>query len=278
MERPRILDRAFVALLILVSFSGVAQQVAFPTFTYVKPRSKKVVSMGSYLTDLRGWEKRQGPNATYRPPAYLWNAYLQIVVFSLCRHTLATNSLLMVYCAGKWKWFFTVGLLWCSGLAFSQTANTANKPPTLLDGTSWETKLRLVYREPDYHTTIITVRFRISKTGMLDSLEVNGGPASQRDSLRNQLTRLNGKWKPQLAKGKPVLSKWMCFRWYINGYYGVPMGCNKEVWDQITAAYEREESLYHCTSAWNKPYTCRTNFIEGVDYFWYSPFYSIVKR
>lgn len=180
--------------------------------------------------------------------------------------------------ATRGKWWLMISLIWCSMLAFSQNANTANKPPTLLDGTNWEGKLRLVYSEPDYHTSIITVRFRISKTGMLDSLEVNGGPAIQRDSLRNQLTRLNGKWKPQVSKGKPVMSKWMCFRWYSNGYYGYPIGCTKEVWEEITAAYDREESLFQCTVDLNKPYTCRTYFIEGADYFWYPPFYSVIKR
>ncbi|WP_375444839.1 hypothetical protein [uncultured Fibrella sp.] len=184
----------------------------------------------------------------------------------------------MEYVASTWKWWFTVGLLWCSDLAFSQTANTANKPPTLRDGTSWEAKIRLWYREANDHTSIITVRFRISKTGLLDSLQIDGGPAVEKDSIRSQLVRLNGKWKPQLSKGKPVLSKWMCFRWYISGFYGAATGCEAAVGNEIKAAYDREESLYQCTSSWDKPYTCRTYFIEGADYFWFPPFYSYIQR
>jgi hypothetical protein len=178
----------------------------------------------------------------------------------------------MGYVVTRWSCAFFC--LWCSSLTFSQTPNTANKPPTLLDGTKWEGKIRLWYREADYHTSVITVRFRISKTGTLDTLQIDGGPAIEKDSIRSQLMRLNGKWKPQISKGKPVLSKWMCFRWYISGFYGSVTGCTKDVWEGVKASYDREESLYQCTSSWDKPYTCRTYFIEGTDYFWFPPMYS----
>ncbi|MEZ0485327.1 hypothetical protein [Fibrella aquatica] len=36
----------------------------------MEPRSKKVVSMGSYLTDLRGWGKSAGPRCYYSISSY----------------------------------------------------------------------------------------------------------------------------------------------------------------------------------------------------------------
>lgn len=175
-------------------------------------------------------------------------------------------------------WLMLCLLLQSLSSVYSQSANTANMPPKLANGEKWEGKLRLVYTESDSHFSVITVRFHINEKKDLDSLQVDGGPQLQKDSLRNQLKKLDGKWKLQSANGKPIKSKWLCFRWYISGFYGPSEDTQRQIWHEMKAAYTREESLFNCTSAWNKPYVCQTPFIEGHDYFWFPPFYSEVVR
>jgi hypothetical protein len=165
-------------------------------------------------------------------------------------------------------------LIGLTGHAYCQQKNSVPAPPSLLSGKNWESIPLLVYREPDDHSSIITIRFRINSMGLLDTLEVEGGPQVQKDSLRSQLLRLNGKWKPQQNDGRPVTSKWMVLRWYVSGFYGAASGCEGARWNEMKAAYRREAGLFDCSGGLGKPYQCRTYVIEGTDYFLFPPFYS----
>ncbi|WP_375444840.1 hypothetical protein [uncultured Fibrella sp.] len=55
---------------LLFPSEGISQKVVPPTFNYVEPRSKKVVSMGFYLTDWRQRERPMGPKCLHSLSSY----------------------------------------------------------------------------------------------------------------------------------------------------------------------------------------------------------------
>jgi len=148
-------------------------------------------------------------------------------------------------------------------LTFGQTT-----PPHLKDKRQPGVSLYAGFRQKKDSATVVTVKFKLTETGFLDTLLVSpNAPKDYYTILHKQLVALNGKWQPQLENGKPVPSKWFIYRHYVMG----PNGPNDSAWKQVKDAYQRDYELFRCMNNPKRPLNCLTPFIEGPDFFLFPP-------
>ncbi|GAB3507918.1 hypothetical protein GCM10027341_43160 [Spirosoma knui] len=122
-------------------------------------------------------------------------------------------------------------------------------------------------QEPD-SATVVTVKFKISETGFLDTLVVSGNvPKGYYETIQKQLIDLNGKWVPQQSQGKAEKSKWLIYRQYVVG----PTNTKGGVWTEVERAYKRDYELFRCQHNPKRSIDCLTTYVEGPDFFLFPP-------
>lgn len=157
-------------------------------------------------------------------------------------------------------------------LLISHHSIAQNRPPVLKNGQALGSYLLLGYRAPVDSFTVIIVKFRLSVGGFLDTLYIsNNAPAAFVKSTREQLSKLDGEWKPQFINGKPAKSKWLISRYYVRGFRESIDSCIKRREEELFDAYKREEELFSCTHKEGAPRKCMIDYIEGYDYYLYPP-------
>ncbi|QIP15788.1 hypothetical protein G8759_25735 [Spirosoma aureum] len=125
------------------------------------------------------------------------------------------------------------------------------------------------FRQKKDSATVVTVKFKLTETGFLDTLSVSSNaPKDYYENLKKQLVEQNGKWKPQYTDGKSVPSKWLVYRHYVMGPDS-PSPSGR--WKAIDEAYQRDYDLFRCLHKGLKPIDCLTPYIEGPDFFLFPP-------
>ncbi|QIP12578.1 hypothetical protein G8759_08060 [Spirosoma aureum] len=180
---------------------------------------------------------------------------------------------------GVTKVFVLILMLTTITNAVGQSVKGVQTPPILKSGEPFLKSIRLTYTEKPNIFRTVSIKFKVSSEGNLDTLVVSDNtPSEFAISIREQLNRLNGQWKSQYLNGHPVASKWVIIRFYITGYKEDSNEClNKQEADFI-AAYKREADLFDCSVDLEHPMRCKTAYLEGYDYFLYPPWLSRVER
>ena len=167
-------------------------------------------------------------------------------------------------------------LISCYAVAQPKQAEIA--APHLKNGNKLNAVLRLGYRGEINKYIVITMKFKISTSGRLDTLSVSeNAPKAFIDWAREQLSRLSGLWIPQRNNGKPVLSKWLVTHYYIGGFREDTSACVSSVQKDFYEAYAREEDLFLCNKKVD-PLKCLIDYIEGSQYYLLPPLLSNTVR
>lgn len=162
---------------------------------------------------------------------------------------------------------------------FARREKLVDEPPTLKNGQHLGSAIRLGYRDQVDTFRVITIRFKITVTGFLDTLHISdNAPASFVQAAYKQLTQLDGQWKPQKRNGKPVKSKWIIARFYVLGYRENESDCYKQLEQAYQDAFRREEELFLCDKKLNRPLKCLIEYIEGFDCYLCPPLLSQTMR
>ncbi|GEM_PF-3437314 len=153
------------------------------------------------------------------------------------------------------------------------------EPPHLRSGKHLGDALMLGYRGEVNSFEVITIRFKLKATGILDTLHISdNAPPSFVEKATRQLTDLNGQWIPQKVNGKSVESKWLLSRYYIAGYRESDSLCIKEIQQKFFDSYKREEELFLCNEKRPQPLECFIEYIEGYDFYLSLPLLSETVR
>lgn len=161
----------------------------------------------------------------------------------------------------------------------AQAEIPANKPPTLGNGQKLGNYLRLGYRGVNDQFIVISVKFKITANGFLDTLAISkNAPEPFIDAATQQLTEQNGHWNPQLVDGKPVKSKWLIARFYIGGFREDSSDCVKKRQQDFLDAFKREQELFLCDKKVEPPLKCLIDYVEGYDCYLYPPLLSNTVR
>lgn len=148
--------------------------------------------------------------------------------------------------------------------ALSQSTKSKNTAPYLKNGQTINTALRLGYRGEVNTYIVITMKFKISAAGDLDTLFISdNAPKTFVDAAKIQLNQLNGLWIPQKNNGKPVLSKWLVSHYYIGGFREDTSACAVNAQNDFFSAFKREESLFICDKKVDPPLKCLIDYVEG---------------
>jgi hypothetical protein len=124
------------------------------------------------------------------------------------------------------------------------------------------------FRQLQDSATVITIKFKISETGFLDTLQVSpNAPSTYFDTIQKQLSGMNGKWNPEQNDGKPQKSKWLIYRHYVMG----PASRGARIWHEVKEAYKRDYDLFRCQHNPKRRIQCLTPYIEGPDFFLFPP-------
>ncbi|WP_420148883.1 hypothetical protein [Spirosoma sp.] len=147
-------------------------------------------------------------------------------------------------------------------------------PPTLRSRHTPGVGLYAGFRQPRDSAIVITVKFKLTETGFLDTLAITGNaPAGYFEKIQNQLVELNGKWIPQMRNGKAEKSKWLIYRCYVVG----PNSRNNRAWEEVEKAYQRDYGLFGCYRDKERGMQCVIEYLEGADCFVFPPrWYSTV--
>lgn len=161
----------------------------------------------------------------------------------------------------------------------AQSETAINKPPTLENGQKLGNYLRLGYREVNDQFIVISVTFKITANGFLDTLSISeNAPESFIKAATKQLTAQNGHWNPQLVNGKPVKSKWLIARFYIGGFREESSDCIDKLQHGFLEAYKREQELFLCDKKLEPPLKCLIDYVEGYNCYLYPPLLSNTVR
>lgn len=161
---------------------------------------------------------------------------------------------------------------------FSQHKMTT-EPPILKNGQRLHKTLLLGYRGDIDSFKVITIKFKITASGVLDTLHIsNNAPKDFRIKAIQQLTNLNGKWTPQKADGRPVKSKWIVSHYYIAGYRESSNDFIKQIQQNFFEAYKREEELFLCNKMASPSVKCYIDYVEGYDLYLTPPLLSNTLR
>ena len=147
--------------------------------------------------------------------------------------------------------------------------------PTLKNGQKLNTALRLGYRGETNTYIVITMKFKISATGALDTLFISeNAPKTFVDAAKEQLSKLDGLWSPQRINGKPVQSKWLISRFYIGGIRDDASTCAIDLQKEFLAAFKREEEIFLCDKKMEHPLKCIIDYVEGSNCYLLPPLLS----
>ena len=181
----------------------------------------------------------------------------------------------------RWYAAFTalISLLTASSQVIGQTDPLHTQPPRLKSGKSLGYVTLLGYRSEADSFMVITLRFKLTATGMLDTLHVSdNAPSAFVEKATSQLTNLNGQWIPQKKNGKPVASKWLVSRYYMVGPRVSNDVCNEKMRQNFFDAYYREEELFLCKEKHPQPLKCLIEYVEGFSYYLSPPLLSETVR
>lgn len=151
--------------------------------------------------------------------------------------------------------------------------------PYLKNGKKLDAVLRLGYRGETDKYVVITMKFKINASGILDTLSISeNAPKEFIEAAKQQLYSLNGLWIPQRNNGKSVLSKWLVIHYYISGFREDTNACASILQTDFLEAYKREEELFLCNKKVDPPLKCLIDYIEGSQYYLLPPLLSNIVR
>ena len=163
--------------------------------------------------------------------------------------------------------------------AMAQAAKDEATPPMLKNGEPFLKFIRLPQGEQPNTFKIVTLKFKISARGNLDTLNISDNASVEFvSSIQKQLTLLNGQWKLNYLNGHSVASKWVIIRFYVAGYREDSGDCLIRQEAEFIASYEREADLFECSVNLDHLRKCSTDYLEGYDYFLYPPWLSRAER
>lgn len=185
----------------------------------------------------------------------------------------------MRYLLKKLLWIVYITIHLTNYQVTAQANLTINKPPTLKNGKRLGEYLLLGYRGDNDKFVIITVKFKITSKGFLDTLHIsNNAPDSFVRAANSQLILQNGKWNPQLINGRAVNSKWLISRYYIGGIRENFSDCVDKLQHEFFEAFKREEELFLCDKKLEPPLKCLIDYVEGYNCYLYPPLLSNTVR
>ncbi|WP_147368084.1 hypothetical protein [Fibrisoma montanum] len=162
---------------------------------------------------------------------------------------------------------FIVILMVAGGLSMAQKTHQVT-PPQLKTRQTPGVNLYAGFGQKLDSATVVTVKFKLTQTGFLDTLYVSeNAPKDYYEKIRNQLKEFDGKWVPQQSQGHPEKSKWLIYRHYVVGPYSRKGG----VWAEVERAYQRDYDLFRCQHNPKRQIQCLTTYIEGPDFFLFPP-------
>ncbi|CAN5173772.1 hypothetical protein BH09BAC4_BH09BAC4_05270 [soil metagenome] len=162
---------------------------------------------------------------------------------------------------------------------FTQNKQLDVTAPTLKNGKMINNSLRLGYQGETDTYIVITMKFKISATGVLDTLSISdNAPKTFVDAAKEQLSKLDGLWNPQRINGKPVQSKWFISRFYIGGYREDKSTCAVNAQNEFFNAFKREEEIFLCDKKMEPPLKCLIDYVEGSNCYLLPPLLSDTVR
>ncbi|GAB3549681.1 hypothetical protein [Spirosoma fluminis] len=160
-----------------------------------------------------------------------------------------------------------VFLVLTKGISLAQKINQAIPPHLKTQRTPGVNLYAGFSQKPD-SATVVTVKFKLSETGFLDTLVVSGNvPKGYYETIQKQLIDLNGTWVPQQSQGKAEKSKWLIYRQYVVG----PTNTKDGVLAEVEQAYKRDYELFRCQHNPKRRIDCLTTYVEGPDFFLFPP-------
>ncbi len=141
-------------------------------------------------------------------------------------------------------------------------------PPQLKTQSTPSLSLYAGFRQQRDSAAVVTVKFKITETGFLDTLFVSSNaPNGYFENIQKQLFKFNGKWIPQKRHGEFEKSKWLIYRHYVMG----PSNRNSRIWAEVESSYKRDYELFRCQHNPKRSLQCLTPYIEGPDFFLFPP-------